>query len=810
MALSLTAVTATTSATGTAVTGTVPTGVVAGSIIIVGVYSGSATITGFGSSGLQHAPGSPLHSVTGGGNANINILWKRSTGTEPGSYALTMSSSDFWVSGACRVEGAATGGSIWDTNSGTGTAVNNTDLGSANSLTTSMTTQADNELLFNAAGEFNGGTWTQPTSFTKDFTDTAAPGIFYFAHLLSGAAGATGTLTTSVSGAAAQMADWLGAIIPSNLHVNSASIASVGGTTSATVTIPGGTGIAAGDLIVVCAGSQVGHTTNGISVSDAVNGVNYPTILETDLGGASTRWMQTFAYTTPVAIPDGTVLTCNGYATATNTEFSVDIFRGIESVASRAAVGSSNPTGTTSAAPALASAPPTFDLVLTFCMAGSGTLTPAAPFVAGSSGSSGASTAIAYALSDGVSTFGSTWTLGTSNTSAAQTVSFRSSTFADPIGYQSTSWHPGRGPNTRARFFKTPRSTDGFVAATINGTATIVGAGVVTDVPSAQVVPATLTGAGVLTANGSAAIFGTATLAGAGALTNVVTQLAPASVAGAGSITNVVTERVIATLSGAGAITANSAQQAAAGLSGLGAMSAFVTEIAPATIVGAGSLTATAGGNQSGSCSLAGAGALSALATVIAPATITGVGALTALVVERAPVTIAGTGSTTALVTEIAGTSLTGSGALTASAAGTQSGSCSPAGAGSLSVVATVIAPVTITGAGAISPKATMGSFCAPTGAGVVANILVRQLATNAMVGAGVLTASPAGLKIGVANLVGAGVLTTALQPCVIFRLYTGTTAYNTASTARPGTGTTTYATATTARPDTGVTEDPC
>lgn len=208
-------------------------------------------------------------------------------------------------------------------------------------------------------------------------------------------------------------------------RVNSASVSGGASATSCTAAIPAGTGIAAGDLIIVAAGSQTGHTANGISVSDAVNGTNYTTILETELGSASSRWMQSFAFLTPLAIADGTVVTCTGYATAANTEFSLDVFRGVTAAISRAAAGNSNISGTTSAAPALGSAPPAGDLVLTFCEAGSGTLTPASPFTKGSSGTTGASTAIGFVLSaDGASTYGSTWTLGTANTSAAQTVSF--------------------------------------------------------------------------------------------------------------------------------------------------------------------------------------------------------------------------------------------------------------------------------------------------------------------------------------------------------------------------------------------------
>jgi len=209
-------------------------------------------------------------------------------------------------------------------------------------------------------------------------------------------------------------------------RVNSASITNTtSGTTSCTATIPSGTGIAAGDLIIVAAGSQTGHTANGISAQDSVNATNYTTIAETELGSLSTRWMQTFAFVTPGAIADGSTITVTGYATAANTECSVDIFRGATAAISRAAVSVSQPSGTSTPVPALGSAPPAGDLVLTFCMAGSGTLTPPSPFTKGSSGTTGASTAIGYVLSaDGSSTYAATWTLGTANTSAGQTVSF--------------------------------------------------------------------------------------------------------------------------------------------------------------------------------------------------------------------------------------------------------------------------------------------------------------------------------------------------------------------------------------------------
>jgi hypothetical protein len=214
MTLSLTAVTATTSGGSPPVTGSVPAGVVNGSgiLCIVVTAIGSSSITGLGSTGLLHAPGSPYNDGGVLNNVTINVLYKISNGTEPGSYALTASAGvGFWAAGSCRIDGGIDP-VFWDTNSGTGTALNGNS--SATSLTSSMTTHAANELVLNVGAQFDGGTWTQPAGFTKDFTDSAAPGVLYFAHLLQAAAGGTGTLTTSVAASANQMAVWLGAIVP--------------------------------------------------------------------------------------------------------------------------------------------------------------------------------------------------------------------------------------------------------------------------------------------------------------------------------------------------------------------------------------------------------------------------------------------------------------------------------------------------------------------------------------------------------------------------------------------------------------------
>lgn len=210
-------------------------------------------------------------------------------------------------------------------------------------------------------------------------------------------------------------------------RVNSASI-SGSGTTTATATIPGGTGILAGDLIIVSANCNGTHATNGMSVQDSVNATAYTTIKEQDLSGASTRWLQTFFFVTPVNIADGSTITLTAYAASAAASLAVDIFRGASGTISNAAVGVSPAAGTTCAAPALGAAPAAGNLVLSFCSFSSDVvaMTVASPFTSGSQ-KNGTTPAVATGFvlaADGSSTYGVTWTNDSSQSNAAVTVAF--------------------------------------------------------------------------------------------------------------------------------------------------------------------------------------------------------------------------------------------------------------------------------------------------------------------------------------------------------------------------------------------------
>ena len=150
-------------------------------------------------------------------------------------------------------------------------------------------------------------------------------------------------------------------------------------------------------------------------------------------------------------------------------------------------------------------------------------------------------------------------------------------------------------------------------------------------------------------AGGATTINGTATLAGAGSLTANSTLIAPAALAGAGALTPPASRLIApASLIGAGALTPpNSITQAGAVLVGNGSV-ALVPSIlrAGASLAGAGLLVASAGGTILGTATLVGAGSLSAAATLRAGASLAGVGLMSPVMsILRAGASLVGAGS---------------------------------------------------------------------------------------------------------------------------------------------------------------------
>ena len=346
-----------------------------------------------------------------------------------------------------------------------------------------------------------------------------------------------------------------------------------------------------------------------------------------------------------------------------------------------------------------------------------------------------------YTILSGAALVNSNW-----GQSSAQTRTSSTSTTADYSDLQNS------GAGTifdYAGAFVVVKAASG--GSTINGTATLTGAGALT-ATAIQTIRATasLAGAGALAANVTQGA--TATPAGAGSLSAKVTQVTPASLAGAGVLSATATQiiRGSAALAGVGALNATAVQtiQGTASLVGAGALAAKVTQVAGVILAGAGSLSANAGGNVNGTAnlvgagvlsatavqiiqgtaSLIGAGALSAKVTQAATANLAGLGVMTTVSVQAATANLAGAGVLSAKVTQAATALLVGAGVLNANSGGLASGTAVLVGAGALTANASVIVngSAPLVGAGALTAKVTQA---------VKANL----------VGAGFLTATPAG-----------------------------------------------------------------
>src|SRR6266581_4224705 len=197
------------------------------------------------------------------------------------------------------------------------------------------------------------------------------------------------------------------------------------GTTASAYTKTLGDAASAGDVLVVCGHSNGTHAANGMIVSDSVNNANFSTILEQDETNASSHWMQTFIYKTPVDLPSGTTITFTPYALNTTSTFSLDIFRGATTTVDTGPSGASPAAATTSLTNALSPVPKAGSLVLSFATFSGGTLTAGSPITLGTTDASTGPTAVGYALgADGTTNYQSTWTSTASNSNANVLVAY--------------------------------------------------------------------------------------------------------------------------------------------------------------------------------------------------------------------------------------------------------------------------------------------------------------------------------------------------------------------------------------------------
>lgn len=197
---------------------------------------------------------------------------------------------------------------------------------------------------------------------------------------------------------------------------------------------------------------------------------------------------------------------------------------------------------------------------------------------------------------------------------------------ANAVTQGTTASVAGAGALTVSAVQRTTASPAGAGALSANVvegvTATLPGAGAVTALASeragtspagagaltsaaVQIVPATLTGAGAVSATGTVTggtVNGVATIVGAGAVAALVTEGVRATVAGTGALTAATVQSTGPSLAGAGALTATVSQLATASPTGVGSLTALVQQLAGALLDGAGVLTATASGGAPDDC----------------------------------------------------------------------------------------------------------------------------------------------------------------------------------------------------------------
>jgi len=268
-------------------------------------------------------------------------------------------------------------------------------------------------------------THTPPTShggFTEiedDDSDTAA----YLGVSSAGNYSATGA-TTGLSGP--NISSLLELPAPAVTRVNTSSI-STASTGAGSYGVAIGVACNVGDLIVATMTSDGTHVTNGMAVLETTNFQTFTTIAETQMGDASSRWIQTFFLVNATPLSGTEIIEADQYASATNTSLAVDVFRGTTGLISKAVTMASVAASVAAYTPALGSAPDAGDLVLTLVGTASSTGTKIQPpaYLLGSRQTAITYTGHGYVLSaDGSSTYQGSWTWSTTGPSALQTVAF--------------------------------------------------------------------------------------------------------------------------------------------------------------------------------------------------------------------------------------------------------------------------------------------------------------------------------------------------------------------------------------------------
>jgi hypothetical protein len=194
--------------TGTNHNYSVPASVASGDIIVIPIFidGSSATITTM-PSGFAHAENSPRTvNAGGGGNHSVNVVWKRASAGDTGTYNFVLSASVFAEGNAIRYTGCVGSGNPWDspTNAADGGATTAT-----NTPNVSINTQGPDRMLLFVGTNWGGGAWTPPTGWNKRVDNGNS---LTAADLVQATAGGTGNIHAT-NGSTSETGAWLGALI---------------------------------------------------------------------------------------------------------------------------------------------------------------------------------------------------------------------------------------------------------------------------------------------------------------------------------------------------------------------------------------------------------------------------------------------------------------------------------------------------------------------------------------------------------------------------------------------------------------------
>lgn len=173
----------------------VPSGTVADDIVTVSFFldGGTATVTGV-PAGFQECENSPVGFSGVAGAHSLQSFWKRTTGTDAGTYDFTLSGSTFVAGYSERFSGCIKSGSPWESNPDT---AQETVSSTVDTPAVNITTQGVDRLVVWRATSWSGGSWTPPTGFTERHDGSI--GVLTSATKEQASVGSTGDVIGTVS-----------------------------------------------------------------------------------------------------------------------------------------------------------------------------------------------------------------------------------------------------------------------------------------------------------------------------------------------------------------------------------------------------------------------------------------------------------------------------------------------------------------------------------------------------------------------------------------------------------------------------------